>query len=215
MDTNNVKTVAICDTEPIAIEGVRAMLDSRRDLLLVGAENSVASVLDMISNLKPAIAIVDKAFGLHVVLEWIAQSARTSDATAVVVWGAAMHGAEAVRFMQSGARGVIRKTAGLDSMLECIQAVAGGRTWLEQSLLCDSERLPRRNRTNLTPREQEVLVLVEQGMKNKDIAVQMGIRPGTVKIHLKHIFEKTGIHGRYGLALNGLKEKGLLSLALA
>ena len=41
---------------------------------------------------------------------------------------------------------------------------------------------------------------------------QLGIRPGTVKIHLKHIFEKTGIRGRYGLALSGLKEKGMLAL---
>jgi len=43
--------------------------------------------------------------------------------------------------------------------------------------------------------------------------VALGIRTGTVKIHLKHIFEKTGIRGRYGLALSGLKEKGLLSMA--
>ena len=57
--------------------------------------------------------------------------------------------------------------------------------------------------------------LVERGMKNKDIAVALGIRTGTVKIHLKHIFEKTGIHGRYGLALSGLKEKGLLAPVLA
>jgi DNA-binding NarL/FixJ family response regulator len=47
-------------------------------------------------------------------------------------------------------------------------------------------------------------------MKNKDIGVRLGIRTGTVKIHLKHIFEKTGIRGRYGLALSALKEKGLL-----
>lgn len=52
--------------------------------------------------------------------------------------------------------------------------------------------------------------LVERGLKNKDIASELGIRIGTVKIHLKHIFEKTGIRGRYGLALSGLKEKGLL-----
>jgi DNA-binding NarL/FixJ family response regulator len=57
--------------------------------------------------------------------------------------------------------------------------------------------------------------LVERGLKNKDIAVALGIRTGTVKIHLKHIFEKTGIHGRYGLALSGLKEKGLLAPVLA
>ena len=58
----------------------------------------------------------------------------------------------------------------------------------------------------------QVRELVERGLKNKDIGVALGIRPGTVKIHLKHIFEKTGIHGRYGVAISGLKEKGLLAL---
>jgi len=43
-------------------------------------------------------------------------------------------------------------------------------------------------------------------------AAILGIRSGTVKIHLKHIFEKTGIRGRYGLALSGLREKGLLAM---
>jgi DNA-binding NarL/FixJ family response regulator len=60
-----------------------------------------------------------------------------------------------------------------------------------------------------------VVELVEQGLKNRDIGQNLGIRPGTVKIHLKHIFEKTGIRGRYGLALSGLKEKGLLSMPAA
>ena len=44
-------------------------------------------------------------------------------------------------------------------------------------------------------------------MKNKDIAVALGIRTGTVKIYLKHIFEKTGIRGRYGLALSSLRSR--------
>ena len=57
------------------------------------------------------------------------------------------------------------------------------------------------------------LQLVEQGFKNKEIANELGIRPGTVKIHLKHIFEKTGVHGRYGLAITGLKDKGIVCLA--
>jgi len=214
-DTNIATTIAICDTEPIAIEGMRALLEPRRDLLLVATEGGIASGLDMVKNLKPAVVIVDKAFGIQQILEWLTKSAAASDTTAVVVWGSAIHGAEAVRFMQSGARGVIRKTAHLEAIIDCIVAVASGRTWLEQSLLSDSERLPRRTRGNLTAREQEVLDLVEQGMKNKDIAAQLGIRSGTVKIHLKHIFEKTGIHGRYGLALNGLKEKGLLTAHVA
>jgi DNA-binding NarL/FixJ family response regulator len=47
-------------------------------------------------------------------------------------------------------------------------------------------------------------------MKNKDIARELGIRPGTVKIHLKHIFEKTGVRGRYGLALSVINQRGSL-----
>ena len=61
-------------------------------------------------------------------------------------------------------------------------------------------------------REQQVLELVEQGYKNKEIAMHLGIQPGTVKIHLKHIFEKTGVRGRYGLALTGLRDRGGLSM---
>ena len=86
-----------------------------------------------------------------------------------------------------------------------------GTTWTEDCLLGNSDKPVRNSRSNLTPREQQVVELVEQGLKNKDIGLNMGIRPGTVKIHLKHIFEKTGIRGRYGLALSGLREKGLLS----
>jgi DNA-binding NarL/FixJ family response regulator len=76
-------------------------------------------------------------------------------------------------------------------------------------------RMPlRTGRSALTPREMQVMDLVEQGYKNKEIGQSLGIRTGTVKIHLKHIFEKTGIRGRYGLALSGLKHKGLLTAVL-
>jgi DNA-binding NarL/FixJ family response regulator len=61
-----------------------------------------------------------------------------------------------------------------------------------------------RNRP-LTPREVEVAALVSKGMKNREIAESLGIATGTVKIHLMHIFEKTGIRDRFELALRGLR----------
>ena len=57
-----------------------------------------------------------------------------------------------------------------------------------------------------------MLALVEQGLRNGEIARELGIRPGTVKIHLKHLYEKTGMRGRYHLALAGLRDKGLLTM---
>jgi two-component system, NarL family, nitrate/nitrite response regulator NarL len=129
-----------------------------------------------------------------------------------VIWGVSVTEAEALRFLQAGARGILRKTATIPMLVACLRSVGAGRTWMEDCVFRDSGRSERYPRSELTAREQQVLELVEQGFKNKDIAVDLGIRPGTVKIHLKHIFEKTGVRGRYGLALSGLKERGLVSV---
>jgi two-component system, NarL family, nitrate/nitrite response regulator NarL len=127
-----------------------------------------------------------------------------------VIWGAALSDSEALRLLHAGAMGVVRKTSSLDSLLDCISTVASGATWMEAGLIQAAESAVRNGRAPLTARELQVMDLVERGMTNRDIGSELGIRTGTVKIHLKHIFEKTGIRGRYGLALCGLKEKGLL-----
>ena len=63
-----------------------------------------------------------------------------------------------------------------------------------------------RSHSALTARERQVFELVEQGLTNKEAAKALRIQPGTVKIHLKHIFEKTGVRGRYSLALAGFAD---------
>jgi len=204
-----LKTIAICDTQPVTIEGLQSLLRTCEDLRVIGSATNLFNGLELVQNHNPAIVVIDKAFGLPAIMDWLANLRST--ATSSVVWGVSMNEAEALRIMQSGAQGVMRKTADAPTVLACLRTVAEGRTWMEDSLLGDNEKSVRHSRSNLTPREQEVVELVEQGLKNKDIGLSMGIRPGTVKIHLKHIFEKTGIRGRYGLALSGLREKGLLS----
>jgi two-component system, NarL family, nitrate/nitrite response regulator NarL len=204
-----LKTVGICDTQPITIEGLQSLLRSCEDLCVVGSATNLFNGLELVQSHNPSMVIIDKAFGLPAIMDWLANLRQTE--TCSVVWGVSMNEAEALRITQAGAQGVMRKTAEAGTVLACLRTVAEGKTWMEDSLLGDNEKSVRHSRSNLTPREQEVVELVEQGLKNKDIGLTMGIRPGTVKIHLKHIFEKTGIRGRYGLALSGLREKGLLS----
>ncbi len=203
------KTIGICDSQPVTIEGLQSLLRDCNDMQVIGTATSLYSGLELVKDHAPSIILIDKAFGLPAVMDWLADLRRTE--TFGVVWGISMNEAEALRLMQAGAHGVMRKTVDALSVLACLRTVAAGSTWMEDSLLGDGDKPVRNSRSNLTPREQEVVELVEQGLKNKDIGLSMGIRPGTVKIHLKHIFEKTGIRGRYGLALSGLREKGLLS----
>jgi len=215
MNSNSTgpKTVAICETQPVTAAGLRASLDGSPHLRFESAAYSLAGGSELLRTARPDVLLLDKSFGAQPVMDWLNESRALLAGTAVVVWGASITEPEALRLLQGGVRGILRKTATTGQLLECLTAVAGGTNWMEESLFGDSQRLERYPRSELTPRERQVLELVEQGMKNKDIARVLLIRPGTVKIHLKHIFEKTGVRGRYGLALTGLKEKGFLELS--
>ena len=215
--TELVKTVSICDTQPVTAEGVRILLSGCPDLKFLEGTDSLNAAMEVIRNSPPDVLILDKAFGMQAILEWLAAAGcgagepvngGSTSGTAIVVWGVSVTEAEALRFLQAGARGILRKTAGLPVILACLRTVAAGRSWMEDCVFRDPARSDRYPRSELTAREQQVLELVEQGFKNKEIAQELGIRPGTVKIHLKHIFEKTGVRGRYGLALNGWKDRG-------
>jgi two-component system nitrate/nitrite response regulator NarL len=208
-----LKTVAICDTQPITAEGLKRLLGASHDLEFCDMVDSLELATTLLRRSSPDILLIDKGLGMHSVLDWLNDLRLLPTMPAVVIWGVSMTEAEALRLLQSGARGIIRKTADLESLLSCLRTVSSGRSWMEDSVFRDSIRADRYARSELTAREQQVLELVEQGFKNKEIAMELGIRPGTVKIHLKHIFEKTGVRGRYGLAISGLKEKGMVSLA--
>ena len=206
------KTIVVCDTQPITAEGLRTLLTAAGDLEFLASLNSLEAATQLVTARPPDVVIVDKAFGMRIVLDWIHDLKLADAAPAVTVWGVSMTEAEALRLLQAGAKGIVRKTADLESILSCLRTVASGRCWMEDCVFRDSARQELYPRSELTPREHQVLEMVEQGFKNKEIALELGIRPGTVKIHLKHIFEKTGVRGRYGLAISGLKERGLVSM---
>jgi DNA-binding NarL/FixJ family response regulator len=178
---------------------------------VVAVKNNVEDAVTAVRQLQPSLLIVDKGLGVPILTDWMRLLNAAEKPTAVIVWGALMSQSEAVRFLQAGASGVIRKTAPLEDLADCVRAVAAGRNWTEGDAARDSRVPLRAAHSALTPREAQVMDLVEHGLKNKEIGQSLGIRTGTVKIHLKHIFEKTGIRGRYGLALSGLQNKGLLA----
>ena len=209
-ESNAVYTVAICDTEPIAMQGLRALLESE-GLRVVATEGTLAAALDAVRTLAPSLLILDNALGSLAIIDFLKVLGSEDRHITTIVWSSSFSELEALRFLRAGALGVVRKRAALDTLLKCIRAVVAGRTWIDEGMVCDVDRPVRTARSPLTARELEVMALVERGFKNKDIGKSLGIRTGTVKIHLKHIFEKTGIRGRYGLALSGLKEKGLLT----
>ena len=90
----------------------------------------------------------------------------------------------------------------IELQIKCLRNVAAGDLWVEQGL-CD--RLLTSTRIALTRRERQLVSLLAQGLKNKEIAYAMTLSEGTVKVYLSRLFQKVGANDRFDLALYALK----------
>jgi len=198
-------SVFLCDAQPIVHQGLQALMQSREDFELAGGCGSISDLSVQIRRANPEILLIDRGFGMHTVMEWVGGAREVFPSLRVVIWAATVSDVESFRALQAGARAVIHKSAPLDSLFACIQAVARGEIWTENLHANQDSALGRPRSRPLTPREQQVAALVSKGMKNREIGEALGIATGTVKIHLMHIFEKTGIRDRFELALHGLR----------
>jgi DNA-binding NarL/FixJ family response regulator len=198
-------SVAACDLQPIVLEGLKAVLAQSKEMEFVAGSDSLDDTVGQLEQCHPAILLVDRGFGMHALLEWLGKAQRKFPDTQVVIWASSISDAECFRALQAGARGILRKNSSLPALFHCLKAVAKKEIWTENLFLAGDSPLGRSRRRPLTPREQQVSELVAKGMKNREIAETLGIATGTVKIHLMHIFEKTGIRDRFELALHGLR----------
>lgn len=120
----------------------------------------------------------------------------------IVLWANAISTELAFQAMGIGVRGILRKTLGPDLIIKCIQQVHQGELWFEKAL---TDRFLRSTRVPLTKREGQLVMLISQGMKNKEIGAHLMITEGTVKVYLSKLFQKVGVKDRFELALYGLK----------
>ena len=198
------KRIAVCENEPVTVEGLKQLLEATDDLEFLEVVGSLALVPALIERSSPDLLLIDKAVGPCSVLDWLRASKPLPNMPFIVIWGASITEADAFRFLLAGARGVIQKTATVDLMMACLRTVSTGRSWTEDSVHCNFLHAHPAGLSALTVREQQVFVLVRKQLRIKAIATQLGICAGTVKIHLKNIYTKTGVHN-----LNGLEAWGL------
>ncbi len=120
----------------------------------------------------------------------------------IVLW---VHGISievAYHAMRLGIRGILRRTYGLELLLKCIEKVAAGELWFEKEL---TTGFMLAKTVNLTPRESQLVALVSEGLKNKEIAATLGISEATVRMYVSALFRKLGVKDRYELAIYGMK----------
>jgi DNA-binding NarL/FixJ family response regulator len=123
----------------------------------------------------------------------------------VVLWAESMPLDTIFRALEFGVRGIVERSSSAEHLADSLRRVAGGE--MQIGFAATRETAPPRRRVSLTPREREIVMLLRQGLRNKQIAVQMGITEGTVKIYLFRLFHKLDVRNRFELARCGVGDQ--------
>lgn len=198
-------TVLIADDHPIVLSGIEAILRDTRYAVVATATDG-EQALDLLAKADPDILVLDvqmpKATGLDVV-----RTVRDrGDRRPVILLTASLADRRLLEALELGVQGIVLKEGAQHLLVRCLDEVSAGRRWIEPGLLQQALDLkmapgPRGGLGSLTARERAVAELVSQGRRNRDIAAELGITEGTVKIHLHRIYEKIGVGNRTELAL--------------
>jgi len=194
-------TVFAYECQPIVVEGLQRALESDPALQFIGAAATSVETLQAVANLRPDVVLISHHAGERLDARFLAELRLASASSRLVLWTAEPGGGES--FLEFGFQGVIRRNHPVWMLLECLRAVGENGIWIDETRVEEAPcTVKRKQPPRLTPREREVAQLVAGGMKNKDIAKALSISPGTVKVHLMHIFEKAGLQDRFQLAIH-------------
>ena len=123
----------------------------------------------------------------------------------VVLWSDNLPLELTFKTLEFGVRGIVQRNSHPDQLAESLRKVASGE--LQIGFGAPRDMTQPKRKVSLTPREREIVALLRQGMRNKQIAGEMGITEGTVKIYLFRLFHKLGVKNRFELARCGLLDQ--------
>jgi DNA-binding NarL/FixJ family response regulator len=198
-----VITVVLADDHGVVREGIAHLLAGHDDIDVVASEPDGATAIDACERTRPDVAIVDLEMPGVDGIEATRRIKERSPGTAVVVFTYFSDRGRIVEALDAGATGYLLKDADPRELEGAIRAAAAGGAPLHPTAAAAmlEERAPGGPAASLTPREREVLVLVGEGLANKQIARRLGISDKTVKAHLSRVFHTIGVVDRTQAAL--------------
>jgi two-component system, NarL family, nitrate/nitrite response regulator NarL len=207
--------ILVADDHAIFRDGLRKLLEGSDEVTIVGEASNGNECVKMLSKLKPDILLLDLRMPEKDGLAVLEEVNFDSLPTRVIVLTAAEDDRDVVRAMRLGARGVVLKQSASDLLLKSIRKVHDGEIWLDNRMTAEvidafkksAEAGQRREKPLLSDREKEIVQLVAQGFRNREIGEKLFISEQTVKNHLHNIFDKLGVSDRLELALYAIHHR--------
>ena len=170
---------------------------------LLGRARSVAEANREIARHKPDLVLLDVNLPDGSGIDVLRRISRARFRPAVILLTAGMDDSQLLNAADLNPDGMVLKTSDPGLLTECMDAVVAGERWIDPEVLDRTRRAQERaaSAPPLTRRERELIELVRQGLRNRDIAAELGVTEGTVKVYLHAIFDKLKVDNRTELAL--------------
>jgi len=197
-----VTKVLLVDDHPM-IGAALDMLLRDTDYELLGRARTAAEANSQLSRLKPDLLLLDVHLPDSSGLDVLQRLTRGRKRPKVILVTAGMDEAQLLAASDLEPEGIVLKTSDPGLLLKCMDAVVAGERWVDPEIAERTRQAQERaaSAPPLTRRERELIDLVRQGLRNRDIAAELGVTEGTVKVYLHAIFDKLKVENRTELAL--------------
>ena len=198
-----MKRILLADDHPMIRAALEALLRDT-SFEIVGMVGTGEAALRDIDRLEPDILLLDLQMPGGNGMDVLRRLRAGRSTTRIVLLTAAIEDAALLEAKGLNVDGIVLKNADPAFLLDCLERVSHGRSWIDPELAAHAKKLSQELtagvRPQLAPRERQVIGFVRRGLRNREIAEQLGVKEGTVKAYLHTIFEKLGVSSRTELA---------------
>jgi two-component system, NarL family, nitrate/nitrite response regulator NarL len=213
--------VLIADDSSLFRDGLSNLVSAQKDLHVAGTVDGAATANEQIRLLRPDIVLLGWSASAPASQRIFAAIQDGKLPTRIIMMVTDDGKEDLVEAIRLGCSGIVPKTTSTELLLKSIRKVHAGEIWLDRMSTADViRRLSKKGGGNvgarqglreqgaaLSTREREIVGLIAQGFKNKDMAERLFISEQTVKNHLHNIFDKLGVSDRLELALYAIHHK--------
>ena len=197
-------TILLADDHPMIRTAIEVLLRNT-EFEIIGTAATGDEAFALLAQLRPEIMLLDLHMPGGSGMEVIRRLDGNADAPPIVVLTAAIDDSSLMEARSLGVRGMVLKNSDPAYLLECLDKVSRGGGWIDPELSARvqelTDTLGERRRPPLAPRERQLIRFVRQGLRNREIAQELGVTEGTVKVYLHAVFEKLGVSSRTELAV--------------
>ena len=198
--------VALAEDHNALIDGIRAFIEYRDDIIMAGYANNGRELIELVSKRRPHVVVTDIRMPIMDGIEATRQILAKFPDTKVIAFTMFDQEDAVFQMLQAGAHGYILKNSSLEELLTAIRTVYAGESYYDASIQIDSPA-PHTKDNVLTRRQIEILNLIAQGLTNREIAEKLFIGKTTVETHRKNMIRALNLKGAGELLRYALERK--------